>query len=213
VALLHPSAHSRRAALKNFFVELKRRKVYRVAVAYVVVAWVLIQVATQVFPFFEIPNWVVRLVIIALVLGFPIAGEATHAFTKAKDAVMADAVRSPDDPKLLMMLGLIETMLGRAKEAIAVGERAVQLLPISADALDGPLLATNLAVIYAQQARLIAPWPSWNDSLGYRVDRRPALCGSSRSGMGCGVIRGSNYCSLSDSLRGNLDRFRMILCQ
>jgi hypothetical protein len=42
---------------KNFFPELKRRNVYKVAVAYAVVAWLLIQVATQVFPFFEIPNW------------------------------------------------------------------------------------------------------------------------------------------------------------
>ncbi len=66
-------APSRSAALKQFFVELKRRKVYRVAAAYIVVAWVLIQVATQVFPFFEVPNWTVRLVILALCLGFPIA--------------------------------------------------------------------------------------------------------------------------------------------
>jgi TolB-like protein len=79
VALSHPSADarpsapSRGAGLKQFFAELKRRKVYRVAVAYVVVAWVLIQVATQVFPFFEIPNWTVRLVVIALALGFPVA--------------------------------------------------------------------------------------------------------------------------------------------
>jgi TolB-like protein len=76
VALLHPSddrAPSRSAAVKQFFIELKRRKVYRVAVVYIVVAWVLIQVATQVFPFFEIPNWAVRLVVIALILGFPIA--------------------------------------------------------------------------------------------------------------------------------------------
>ena len=80
VAQLHPSARSRGAALKNFFAELKRRKVYRVAVAYVVVAWVLIQVATQVFPFFEIPNWTVRLVITALVLGFPIAAILAWAY-------------------------------------------------------------------------------------------------------------------------------------
>ena len=66
-------APSRSAALKQFFVELKRRKVYRVAAAYIVVAWVLVQVATQVFPFFEVPNWTVRLVILALCLGFPIA--------------------------------------------------------------------------------------------------------------------------------------------
>jgi TolB-like protein/Flp pilus assembly protein TadD len=83
VALLHPTddrTSSRSAALRNFFAELKRRKVYRVAVAYVVVAWVLIQVATQVFPFFEIPNWTVRLVITALVLGFPIAAILAWAY-------------------------------------------------------------------------------------------------------------------------------------
>ena len=42
--------------MRNFFAELKRRKVYRVAVAYAVVAWLLIQIATQIFPFLEIPE-------------------------------------------------------------------------------------------------------------------------------------------------------------
>jgi hypothetical protein len=59
--------------LQNFLCELKRRHVYRIAIAYGVVAWPLIQVATQVFPFFEIPNWVVRLVVLVMVLGFPVA--------------------------------------------------------------------------------------------------------------------------------------------
>src|SRR6476619_6621390 len=59
--------------VKSFFAELKRRKVHRVAIAYAVGGWLLIQIATQVFPFFEIPNWAVRLVVIVLVLGFPIA--------------------------------------------------------------------------------------------------------------------------------------------
>ena len=58
---------------KNFFSELKRRKVYSVAVTYAVVGWVLIQIVTQVFPPFEIPNWFERLVIIAIVIGFPVA--------------------------------------------------------------------------------------------------------------------------------------------
>src|SRR5438046_2834864 len=58
---------------RNFFAELKRRHVYRVAIAYAVAAWLLIQIATQVFPFFEIPNWAVRLIVLVLVLGFPIA--------------------------------------------------------------------------------------------------------------------------------------------
>jgi TolB-like protein len=57
----------------KFFAELKRRKVYSVAVGYAVVSWLLIQIVTQVFPPFEIPNWAQRLVIVAIVLGFPIA--------------------------------------------------------------------------------------------------------------------------------------------
>lgn len=59
--------------LKKFFAELKRRKVYRVALAYVVAGWALAQGVAQVFPVFDIPNWAVRLVIVAIVLGFPIA--------------------------------------------------------------------------------------------------------------------------------------------
>src|SRR5437868_14966668 len=59
--------------LGSFFAELKRRNVYKVAVAYAVVGWLLIQVATQVFPFFEIPNWGVRLAVLLIVVGFPIA--------------------------------------------------------------------------------------------------------------------------------------------
>ncbi|MGI8481223.1 MAG: tetratricopeptide repeat protein [Chthoniobacterales bacterium] len=58
---------------KNFFAELKRRNVYRIAVAYAVVAWLLIQVATQVFPFFEVPHWAVRFVILLIVIGFFVA--------------------------------------------------------------------------------------------------------------------------------------------
>jgi TolB-like protein/Tfp pilus assembly protein PilF len=58
---------------KNFLTELKRRNVYRAAVAYGVVAWFLTQLTTQVFPLFEIPNSAMRFVVIALVVGFPIA--------------------------------------------------------------------------------------------------------------------------------------------
>ena len=66
--------------LPGFFAELKRRNVYKVAVSYAVVAWLLIQVATQVFPFFEIPNWTIRLVVLLMVIGFPIALIMAWAF-------------------------------------------------------------------------------------------------------------------------------------
>jgi TolB-like protein/Tfp pilus assembly protein PilF len=71
----------------NFFAELKRRNVYKVAVAYAVVAWLLMQVASQIFPFFEIPNWVVRLVVVFLVIGFPIALIIAWAFEVTSEGI------------------------------------------------------------------------------------------------------------------------------
>ncbi len=66
--------------IDNFFSELKRRNVYKVAVAYAVVGWLIAQIATQIFPFLEIPNWVVRLVIVLIAIGFPIALVIAWAF-------------------------------------------------------------------------------------------------------------------------------------
>src|SRR5881398_1109586 len=84
---------------RNFFAELKRRNVYKVAVAYAVVAWLLIQVATQVFPFFEVPNWAVRLVVLLIVIGFPIALVIAWAFELTPGGLMrtevADAAPAP----------------------------------------------------------------------------------------------------------------------
>ena len=72
---------------KNFFAELKRRNIYKVAVAYGIVTWLLIQIATQTFPFFEIPNWCVRLVIILLLLGFPVAMVLAWAYELTPEGI------------------------------------------------------------------------------------------------------------------------------
>src|SRR5437870_1727186 len=66
--------------MNNFFSELKRRYVYKVALAYAVVGWLLVQVTTQVFPIFEIPNWAARLIVLAIIIGFPIALVIAWAF-------------------------------------------------------------------------------------------------------------------------------------
>jgi TolB-like protein len=88
--------------IDNFFAELKRRNVYKVAVAYAVVGWLLVQVATQVFPFFEIPNWAVRLIVLAIVIGFPIALVIAWAFEitpeglkRTEDVDLATSARQP----------------------------------------------------------------------------------------------------------------------
>ena len=72
---------------KNFFGELKRRNVYKVAIAYAVVAWLLMQVASQIFPFFEIPNWAVRLVVLLLIIGFPVALILAWAFELTPEGI------------------------------------------------------------------------------------------------------------------------------
>src|SRR5690242_7024801 len=66
--------------IDQFFTELKRRNVYKVAVAYAVVGWLLVQVTTQVFPIFEIPNWAMRLIVLAIIIGFPVALVIAWAF-------------------------------------------------------------------------------------------------------------------------------------
>jgi TolB-like protein/Tfp pilus assembly protein PilF len=71
----------------SFFSELKRRNVYKVAVAYAIVGWLLIQIATQVFPFLEIPNWIVRLVIALVAIGFPVALIIAWAFELTPEGI------------------------------------------------------------------------------------------------------------------------------
>jgi TolB-like protein/Tfp pilus assembly protein PilF len=73
--------------LGNFIAELKRRNVYRVAVAYAIVGWLLVQIATQVFPFLEIPNWIVRLVIALVAIGFPVALIIAWAFELTPEGI------------------------------------------------------------------------------------------------------------------------------
>src|SRR5213593_3211490 len=81
---------------RNFFAELKRRKVYSVAVTYAVVGWLLIQVVTQVFPPFEIPNWAERLVILAIIIGFPVALVLGWLFDFTRHGIIRTADLSSD---------------------------------------------------------------------------------------------------------------------
>jgi TolB-like protein/Tfp pilus assembly protein PilF len=80
---------------KNFFVELQRRNVYKVAVAYGVVSWLLIQIATQVFPIFEIPNWAIRLIVMVLLLGFPVALVLAWAYELTPEGIKRTAEVDP----------------------------------------------------------------------------------------------------------------------
>ena len=109
----------------NFFAELKRRNVYKVAVAYAVVAWLLIQVATQVFPFFELPNWAVQMVVLAVVIGFPIAVVCSWAFEMTPEGIKLER---DVDRRVTRKTGRKLTALVTVVAALAAGVTAFRFL-------------------------------------------------------------------------------------
>src|ERR1041384_894832 len=83
-------------ASNNFFSELKRRNVYKVAVAYIVAGWALSQGIAQVLPVFDVSNWIIRLIVVLLIIGFPIALVLAWAFEMTPEGIK----RTEDvDPK------------------------------------------------------------------------------------------------------------------
>src|SRR4029450_9079577 len=90
-------AKRRGADLRTFFAELKRRHVYRVAIAYGVVAWLVVQIATQVLPFFEVPNWIVRLVVLMTIMGLPAALIIAWAFEMTPEGLKRADEGRPED--------------------------------------------------------------------------------------------------------------------
>src|SRR6202011_466688 len=104
--------------LRKFFAELKRRKVYSVAIAYVVAGWALAQGVAQVFPVFDIPNWIVRAIVLLIVLGFPVALTLSWFF----DLTRYGIVRTPDaKPDRNIVIG----------EAPDLFEKSIAALPFS----------------------------------------------------------------------------------
>ena len=142
---------------KNFFDELKRRNVYKVAVAYTVVAWLLIQVATQVFPFFEIPNWAVRLVVLLLVLGFPAALVLSWAFEITPEGIKRAEDVDPNE-SITPHTGRKIVGLTIALGVVAAGLLAFQLLRQNRPAPGRTSVASCARQRRGQQPR--APWRS-----------------------------------------------------
>src|SRR2546423_3381590 len=98
--------------MNGFFEEVKRRKVYRVAVAYVIAAGGIIQLASAAFPAWELPNWSLRLVIVILLIGFPIALILAWAFDISSQGVQATpAIAAPPTHRKRNVIMLVATGL------------------------------------------------------------------------------------------------------
>ncbi|MGH8125175.1 MAG: hypothetical protein ACREPK_04935, partial [Rhodanobacteraceae bacterium] len=102
---------------KSWLRELRRRHVFRVAAVYAVVGWLLIQIATQVFPFFQIPDWSVRLLVLLVLAGFPVALVLAWAF----DATPQGLVRTAPEGQPVLRRGPHGTLtVGIIGAAIAI---------------------------------------------------------------------------------------------
>jgi TolB-like protein/Flp pilus assembly protein TadD len=96
--------------MSNFFEELQRRKVYRVAAAYIIAAGFIIQIGSAVFPAWELPNWTLRLVVVLLLVGFPIALILSWAYDVTAEGIRATpAVSAPGTHRRRNLILLVAT--------------------------------------------------------------------------------------------------------
>ena len=136
----------------SFFSELKRRNVYKVAVAYIVAGWALSQGIAQVFPVFDVPNWVIRLIVVLIVIGLPVALVLAWAFeitpqgirrTEAADAMPTSGQQKKHAWIYIVVIGGLVSIglffLGRytagnatprpADTATALSSKSIAVLP------------------------------------------------------------------------------------
>jgi TolB-like protein/Tfp pilus assembly protein PilF len=100
-----------------FFSELKRRNVYKVAVAYAVVGWLIIQIATAIFPVLQIPGWATRLVIVLVLLGFPLALVLAWAFELTPEGIKRSTDSNIPAPRPLRAASIV-VLIGAATVAM-----------------------------------------------------------------------------------------------
>jgi hypothetical protein len=135
--------------MTGFFEELKRRKVYRVAIAYIVGSWALAQGLSQVLPVFEISNSAIRVLIVLLLIGFPVALVLAWVFDVTPQGIkMTPTVAASGGPRRrnIVMLAVTGFIISAGAGFF---KRATELLPESQDAFEGPQITARLAQIYA----------------------------------------------------------------
>ena len=136
---------------KNFFGELKRRNVLKVAVAYIVAGWALSQGIAQVFPVFDVPNWLIRLLVMLVIIGLPVAVLFAWYFELTPEGIRrtadADAMAASAKPKKYLWIYVVvigaaasiglfflgrysaENTASRQSEATTVSEKSIAVLP------------------------------------------------------------------------------------
>src|SRR5947207_3773223 len=142
----------------NFFAELKRRNVYKVAIAYAIVAWLLIQAASILLPTFEAPAWVMKVFVSAIILGFPVALIFAWAFEitpegikRAEDVSPNESITHHTGRKLIWLTVMLAV--------IAAGLLAFQLLrPKSATTAAASTTSTTASAALPEKSIAVLPF-------------------------------------------------------
>jgi serine/threonine-protein kinase len=137
--------------IDHFFSELKRRNVYKVAVAYIVAGWALAQGIAQVFPVFYVPNWAIQLVVVLIIIGFPVAVLLAWAFEITPQGIKRTEDVDPTQPHsiggawiYIVVVGVLVSVglffLGRysagnatsrhSEAAMANSQKSIAVLPL-----------------------------------------------------------------------------------
>jgi TolB-like protein/tetratricopeptide (TPR) repeat protein len=127
--------------IDNFFAELKRRNVYKVAVAYAVVSWLLIQAASIFFPAFDAPPWVMKIFIIVIIFGFPVALIFSWAFEITPEGIKLESEIEPNK-SIARRTGRKIVALTIALAVVAAGLFVYQLVRSKSDTSGSPTTAT-----------------------------------------------------------------------
>ncbi|HEV3244020.1 MAG TPA: tetratricopeptide repeat protein [Chthoniobacterales bacterium] len=147
--------------IDNFFAELKRRNVYKVAVAYAIVGWLLVQAASILLPTFEAPAWVMKVLVVLLALGFVFAVMISWAFEMTPEGMKRTADVSPGDVIPYWSKRKFATFIV-AVAAIATGLFAYQFLRSKTTSAPRPSEAATAAPGISQKS--IAVLPLLNES-------------------------------------------------
>jgi TolB-like protein/Flp pilus assembly protein TadD len=150
--------------LKGFFRELKRRNVYKVAVAYAIVSWLLIQAASILFPTFEAPAWVMKVFVAILVLGFPIALIFSWAFEITPEGIKRESEVAPEQ-SIATHTGRRIVALTIALGVLAAGLLAFQLMRSKSPgtAVVSPTIAPNTAAEIPSKSIAVLPFDNLSD--------------------------------------------------
>jgi len=134
----------------SFFSELKRRNVFRAAAFYAASSWLLVQIATQVFPFFHIAEWVVRWVVVAAIIGFPFALVLSWFYEWTPKGLQLESEISPNESVIprtgkkldkwiiaILVLAVVLLLANQfvwhkdAPEVATIADRSIAVLPLT----------------------------------------------------------------------------------